>query len=225
MFKRIINLGVTVLLMVSLFVSNAYASEAETTISIRNGIEFGMTKQEVAALETATRDYSLTDTNCYRYVNVTIAGVKDCQLRYYFDDNGKLYRIKMDFYPDEDKYTRLSAVQPNYTKVGNALASKYGFPLGNKDGYTHGVQTSTLEFHLQMSDLSKLLIAIQGKGQLSEQYDEWDVNCGDGHVKIDHVFSHLVGIYGTTTCSHEVEYRYYTETEWREAIDARSEGV
>lgn len=216
--RRILALFTAVLMFVGVLMDNSCAVAEMGLFSIRNGISFGMSKEEVKRTDSAllSQDYAKE----LVYDGVTIAGIKGCRINYLFNDSGALHRIVINLYPESDKYVRLAAAEPDYVATNNALISKYGEPLGNSDGYTHSVQTHTLEFHQQMVDLQKLLIAIQGAGKLSEQYDEWVRVCADGYVKIDHVFQHLVGIYGTTTCTHKIEYCFYSESEWNEAMQS-----
>lgn len=224
MMKRIMALFVVSFLVMSVLLGCSCALAEGETFTIRNEITFGMTKNEVIERETALRNNANNISTECEYVDVSIAGINGCKLYYLFDDANKLYRVHIYFYPDNDKYIRDVTAKANYTAVNNVLVSKYGNSLGNKDGYTHSVQTKALEFHLKTVDLTKLLMAIRGAGKLAEQYDEWVIRVDGGYIKMDHMFSHLSGIDGTA-CTHELDYTFYTEAEWNQIVQNFSDGL
>lgn len=135
-----------------------------------------------------------------------------------------LRSLSMVYFQADNQYIREVTAISDYTSINNMLMSKYGRPLENKDGYTHSVQTQALKSHLSLVDLTELLIAIRGSGKLIDHYDEWVVQGDGGYVKIDHVLTYLYGTDGNT-CTHQLDYTFYTNTEWSQIVQSFSNGL
>lgn len=116
--KRII----TILLLICLFCSIGCAKKPEE-FSIRNGIKFGMTPEEVIAIEgeeSKTGERIFSDGYAIIYYKDVMMGA-DTEITYSFDNGGLdfiLYDIDDKIHPDH--------CEANYNAINETLREKYG---------------------------------------------------------------------------------------------------
>lgn len=149
------------------------------TFSIRNGITFGMTKEQVKKIETMKVSSEWTDGTYLSYKNITISGIKNSILEYHFE-NKKLINFTMLFNDNATKATH----EKDYKTLNAALKDKYGKPLGYANGKTAELVSGYLDAQISIALLDKML---GGKLQYKVTYDEWLIPTDDGKVKIEHV--------------------------------------
>ena len=101
------------------FVSSANASETIPFI-FRDGIEFGMTMNEVINCEEGKP--AKNQNNTLIYTNQKSAG-KDSGSMYYFDDNGKLYSIYVIY---DEEHTNDNLYIADFESIDASLEKKYG---------------------------------------------------------------------------------------------------
>ena len=175
-------------------------SKAGMSFEIRNGIHFGMSREEVRETETMPLQKELK--NDLLFGKGKVAGIEDSSVQYVFSEDGKLisviYILKVA--PDTPFQQR-----EDYGKIQKALENKYGEPLGYTGGETYyyaGTQLSIWE----MPGI-RLLIEPD-----VDVYDEWILDNGDEHVKINHIgFGY--SMQGDTQRIHYVEYCYFNSNE------------
>lgn len=169
------------------------------TFSIRNGITFGMTKEEVKKAE--NMKVSIDGKNSYfmSYQKVEIAGIKNSTLEYLFEKN-KLIGINMLLNTDAAKLT----LEKEYRALSSSLKDKYGKPLGYKNGKTADLTSSYLSAQITTADLDKLL---GGKLGYKISYEEWLIPIQDGKVKIEHV---LFTAKSNKECAHSLYYTFFS---------------
>lgn len=116
--KRII----TILLLICLFCSTGCAKKPEE-FSIRNGIKFGMTPEEVIAIEgeeNKTDETIFSDGGAIIYYKDVMMGA-DTDITFMFDDDG----LNFILYDINDKYLQ-SSCESNYNAINETLREKYG---------------------------------------------------------------------------------------------------
>ena len=98
--------------------------------SVRGGIKFGMTKDEVIHLETdngTPRDKLKIDDeeNKISYGNIEVANIPGSFGYYYFEDD-KLFRITYTLRGHGDYISTLDTVSEDYENIDSYLTSTYG---------------------------------------------------------------------------------------------------
>lgn len=201
--KRLVSVLVSLVLMVSCF-SSALAAEDFT---LRSGIKFGDTLEDILAKEkTLTRDSDDDDyegKKSYRFEG-KIAGYSDADCKFSFDDDGKL--IDMEYLFDSDTRDEMSDV---YKKLYDSLKRQYGTPLGNTGGSLYSFTGSTFD------SLFAALVVGQYSGWKVDyvDYDEWVVDCDGYHVKIDMVSYYTIAEY-LKSYKVVLSYHYFTNEEF-----------
>lgn len=213
------------LFLVMLFCGSAMAEG----FSLRNGISFGDTIEEVLSKETAEIDdiddgsdeeestsdadenekededsaaeypYSITTKS------TTLAGISDSKITYRFDANKTLREVVYDFRSSSYK----DSVDSDYDTVNDGLIRKYGNPLGFSGGSCYIFTGSALESAVFITYLYDYL---DGYGDIRD-YDEWDVALDDYHVKIEQVEYYYGTSYSELKYAHEMSYTYFTDAD------------
>lgn len=160
------------LLVFSLTTTIAGAEE----FTLRNGIIFGDTMEDILTKETTLVRYSETS-NSFRG---RIAGIDDAECTFGFDDDGKLE--SMNYYFGTEINTSRSDVDSNYKTLYESLVRKYGKPIGNTGGDCELITGPAIS---AMSLYVYLLGSFDGVKSEYIDYDEWIVEVDDYNVKID----------------------------------------
>ena len=177
--------------LILLFMLSVVAySFADTIFQLRNNIEFGMTLSEVEKLETLPRDKnSLVPYFGYgKIANIDYSGVQ-----YHFE-NKKLKEVEFNF--DELHKRGIFYAIQDYGDISTLLNSKYGTPLGNKDGKTSVLRGSEFDSFITIMFIFD-----------SMDYEEWLIKVDGGYVKIDHFLAQ-----GKET-SHMLSYTFFSDKE------------
>ena len=122
MMKKMLSIIMAMLLLWSFTV----AAHAENEFVLRNGIQFGDTKEEVRAKETIEINEEEGNENQIWTKEGNVAGFEGVNLLYVFDDEDKLIEVKWQL--PESSYSDTS--DSIYSKMKKALSEKYGTPLG-----------------------------------------------------------------------------------------------
>ena len=202
--KRIISFVCILLLILT---SKCYAE----TFSIRNGIVYGDTINNVESKETlgiAKRTSSTLTTK-----TGTIASIGNSFITYSFNSEGKLYDIYMDFGVHIGKTEQAISA---YNTVYEALTNKYGNPSSIINDSWYVIYGSAVEEYTSNSAFLKelgLTPSLQNKAQWILRYD--DIN-----VKIDLIRYAPNGV-STKSISSDVivSYRFFTDIEEQAAIN------
>lgn len=210
MWKKLVS-GFLAMMFLTAMVLTA---SAEDTFTLRNGVQFGDTMEQVKAKETLTLK-SDTD-GCLVMEKGTVAGISDVQIEYYFDENGKLEEVMWGL--PERSYADSS--DSDYSKLYKALAQKYGFPLGYTGGSCYIITGRALEGITLLCYLSEWTDMY---GDLRD-YDEWVWDFGQGeHVKIEIA----QGCWGSSVLDADyhifVGYKYFTDADLQEAQDEKQQ--
>lgn len=212
MGKRLVSGFLAVMLLAML----ALPAMAEEGFTLRNGVQFGDTMEQVKAKETLEWNLASCDDNSLQTEEGTVAGISGVTITYQFDEDGKLEEV----YWELPYRTSANSSDSDYSKIYKALAEKYGSPLG----YTNDACYIITGWALTFTPL--LCYAYEGLEMYADMrdYDEWDHTFGkDDHVKIEiaqyacgsSILEADYGIY--------VSYKYFTDADLQDALDAKRE--
>ena len=218
-----------VLVLISCLLTSSYittpvfaetASDEESSFSLRNGIMFGDTLEDIKSKETFVINekksfYGEDDDKSAMVVTeeVTISGY-DGYITFLFDKEGKLNEMGYTFskISNQDNTNR-------YDVLKSSLSRKYGDPLDINDGFYFPINTVLFYLHGVISQE-------YNSGEIQD-YDEWvvDINKKE-HVKIDlFSVSDKGGYNSKTTYETNIAYKYYTDEELAEAVQSQKEAL
>lgn len=210
--------ALVMVLIVSLSVTSAWAEG----FSLRNGISFGDTMEEVRSKEELNikeTDNELKADEEYPYSlttqNGTVAGVANSYIVYNFDKNKQLREV-IYWLKESSSSANIDA---EYSSVNAGLVRKYGEPLENKDGRTHVVVGSAID----LANYSvRLLNAFGGYAGIRD-YDEWVVFENGYNVKIEQVEYYGGQSRSNVYYQQVLSYTYFTESDVENIIDEYTE--
>ena len=209
MKKNIIRL--VSMLLVLCCVTSAFAEEEFT---LRSGIKFGDTIEDILEKETTlTREGD--DSNRFKG---TIAGFKDSQALFSFNDDGKLEDMCYIFDQFGNDYKSSSDVSDVYATLYKSVVRKYGSPLGNTGGSVELITGCAVD---RMALVVYLFGGFDGSDSDYLDYDEWIVDCTGGHVKIDLISFYYRDSNYKYLFEVDLSYHFYTDAEYEKAVDAK----
>lgn len=210
MWKKLVSGFLAMMLLATMVLT----ASAEDTYTLRNGVQFGDTVEQVRAKETlAWHEDDCSDT-MLRTERGTVAGISDVIICYDFDEDGKLVEVVWRL-PNR---TYADSSDSDYSTLYKAFVQKYGSPLGYTDGDCYIITGNALNFIAMMYmlyDMSDMY------GKLRD-YDEWVWDFGQGeHVKIEIA----QGSWGESILEADyhiyVGYKYFTDADLQEAMDEK----
>ena len=189
--KKLCSLILAAILLMSTAVAPALADD----FTLRNGIHFGWTLEQIEAVETLTKNDDLitTDDGSHIEYKGKIAGYDDSVCMFFFDVDGKLTDMRYDF----DATSRDDA-SSMYSTLSKSLTRQYGKPLGNTGGTLNIITGEAFDHFGLMVYLYTYLL--NGGGDYYD-YDEWIIDVNDYQVKID-----LISYY-VRNSSYEYTYK------------------
>lgn len=197
---------ISILLILSIITVGIVGNALADDFSVRNGIHFGMTVDEVKALEknngVAEEDIYLDKFNGDYYcvgLNTSIAGIDDSRLLYQFDPETNLL-VEFRYMLGPYKISKDLAWE-YFQTVLQSLMDKYGEPLHSSttDGAIFPIVSETM----------------QGAAlDFNVTYYEWLVDFGDYYILID-AYNGDSG-YGST--GSYVGYKYVSKEDAEKAI-------
>lgn len=209
------------LVLVGMMILPAISLAEEFTL--RNGIVFGDTMEDVLAKETFTISEVVDEKDDkdreYPYSistgKTTLADISNSYIWYRFDENKQLREVVYEFRSSTNRDT----ADNDYGTVNSGLIRKYGNSLGYSNGACYIFAGTALIGAAKMVGLYK---AIGGYGDL-RNYDEWDVKSGNYHVKIEQVEYY----YGSSSVErkycHRVSYTYFTDDDLNELLQQKKD--
>lgn len=207
--KKIITCVLSMLLVLCC-VTPAFAEEEFT---LRNGIKFGDTIEDIVEKET-TLTQNEENSNWF---TGTIAGYKDSDAGFIFDDDGKLTDMVYVFDQFDKDYKSREDVSSVYATLYRSIANKYGSAIGNTGGTLELITGIAITKSVFMVALAKRL---EGDGDFLD-YDEWTVECSGGHVKIDLMSFYYRNKDYEYTFEVDLSYHFYTDAEYEEALNEK----
>ena len=212
MMKKMLSIIMAMLLLWSFTV----AAHAENEFVLRNGIQFGDTKEEVRAKETIEINEEEGNENQIWTKEGNVAGFEGVNLLYVFDDEDKLIEVKWQL--PESSYSDTS--DSIYSKMKKALSEKYGTPLGYTNGDFYIITTTAVTGAAVLAGTYKLI----GKYGDLRDYDEWDYEYQNGqHVKIDLIQFYTGATYNSLQYRVWIGYKHFTDEELNAAKQEKEE--
>ncbi len=210
MSKRLFCLLLTVMLIVL-----SLPSLAED-FTLRNGIQFGETMEQVKAKETLGVNANNADETHFETQKGTVAGFDDVSIIYTFDEDNQLNEVIWCLSITTSKDT----TDIEYEKLENALKNKYGTPLGYSGGDCYIITGKALTGAISFIGLYKLL---DGVGDYCK-YAEWDYEYTEGnHVKIEIIQYYFGENYSKRNYQVRVGYKYFSDEDLAEAMQEKQE--
>ncbi len=209
MKKNIIRL--ISMLLILCCVTSAFAEEEFT---LRSGIKFGDTLEEIVKKETSLKQKE-KDRNWFKG---TIAGNKDSEAGFFFDDSGKLTDMVYVFDQFGKDYKSSEDVSNVYATLYRSIENKYGSPIGNTGGSLELITGKAISRSAFYIALSKSFDGCDGD---YIDYDEWTVDCSGGHVKIDLMSFYYRNQKYEYTFEVDLSYHFYTDAEYEEALNEK----
>lgn len=229
--KKIISL-----ILVGILMMLAISANAES-FSLRNGICFGDTMDEVLEKETfaideiddGTSDEEADvsdgdededeDEGKYPYyietAKGTVAGISSSYVKYKFDQDKTLREVIYYFSNNSSK----DSSDSDYESVYEGLVRKYGSPLGYSNGSCYIVTGAAIEGAVLSAYLFEM---IGGYGDIRD-YDEWDIDTGEHHVKIELAQYYYGSSYSSLTYANQMSYTYFTDDDLTAAMAEKQE--
>ena len=212
MMKKMLSIIMAMLLLWSFTV----AAHAENEFVLRNGIQFGDTKEEVRAKETIEINEEEGNENQIWTKEGNVAGFEGVNLLYVFDDEDKLIEVKWQL--PESSYSDTS--DSIYSKMKKALSEKYGTTLGYTNGDFYIITTTAVTGAAVFAGTYKLV----GKYGDLRDYDEWDYEYQNGqHVKIDLIQFYTGATYNSLQYRVWIGYKHFTDEELNAAKQEKEE--
>jgi len=190
------------------------AAFAEEEFTLRNGIRFGDTIEDIVEKETTLTRESETS----NWFKGTIAGYKNSQAGFSFDDDGKLVDMCYSFDQFGNDYKSSSDVSDVYATLYKSVVRKYGSPLGNTGGK---VELITGIAMTRMGMTVYIIGGMDGYDGDYLDYDEWIVDCTGGHVKIDLISYYYRDSSYDYHFQVDLSYHFYTDAEYEEALNEK----
>ena len=207
--KRIIGVCIT-LIMVLIMVNSSIAED----FTLHSGVKFGMTLDEITALESAKgfnledidADYGFSRIAYIKKIRGKIAGIEKSFIDYLFDENNKMFAATYSLGTLPEEW------EPDYSNIENALIKKYGdpdnvvLPLVNRIGF------APLGFP------NSLGLEMEKEGTFPP-YSSWLVHEDNGnYVAIVH-YKIGITLYGIDLKCNVVGYQEYSAEEITAEID------
>ena len=172
--KKFISILLAMIIAMASVSVFAEATVMEGEFSIRNGIKFGMSIEEVCAIETTTlcdvktkNSVTMGKTTMYGYQASSIAGIpcsgKSPTLRYYFNSEGKLEAIHYWY-----GYYSHNSAWSYYHEMYDLMCEKYGEPLHHSDGEFFDILTPAFDTYFASNGYMK----ISGYAEWLVEYDD-----------------------------------------------------
>ena len=217
--KKLLSLILCVGLLLSVISASA------ETFTLRNGIAFGDSMEDVMSKETIPIDSiddefgEFDEEEDYPYYikteEDTVAGISGSAIIYQFDKDKKLRDIKYAFPFSSSK----DVIESHYESVNSGLVRKYGAPLGYSDGTRYIISGSAIDGAVEAYRLNQLF---GGIGDLLD-YDEWVVNSDEYNIKIEQVCYYYAAPNSNIEYGHGLSYTYFTDEMLQKEQDAKQE--
>jgi len=194
-----------------LCLSTVSAGFAEVAFSLRNGIKFGDSIDDIVLKETTlTRDSETSNSFTGK-----IAGYEDATCTFAFDEDGKLKSMKYGF--SDSCYSR-DSTNDIYKKLYQSLVRQYGKAEGNTGGSCELITGPAID---SMALWVYLIGELDGCNADYYDYDEWIIDTDSYHVKIDLVSYYYRNSDYEYTYFVDLSYYMYTDEEYNKKIDEK----
>lgn len=199
--KRSIASALFLILLFSC-ITCAYAYSNDNGFTLRSGIVFGDTLEDIVEKEKTLTQSDEYDSSFYG----KIAGYDKAKCSFSFDDDGKLESMTYTF--DDDICITRDFTDNVYDKLNESLIRKYGKALGYSNGSCYLITGPAIA---NMVLMTAIMDSLDGYRADYINYDEWVVDTDDYHVKID-----LTSFY---VRDNDYNYKYTVELSYLKFTD------
>ena len=201
MYKKLSALLVCLLVLCQFAYAEEIISGLVEDFTLRNGVKFLMTKEEVQGKEELTAEfqkYCVYENNLQ--IKGDLAGIDDAVGYYVFDNNSLLQSFEYSFGGGLNNIKTRKQVKVEYDSIEYALNEKYGSELSHN---------SPIRSNYLINNISNL----DGFG------DDFDIinyserlikNNSGGYVKIEHWSTYQTINSELELVNHHVQYTYFT---------------
>ncbi len=204
--KKLNIILVSVSILILCIVQSSFADD----FSVRNGIRFGMTIDEVKQIETRN---GITDSDIYLDkvngdyycfgLTTSIAGIDGSRLLYQFDPDTKLL---IDFrYMLGPSGTSIDLVDEYFKTVSQSLINKYGEPLHSST--TDGIIFPLLSNSMKSASNDRIIT-----------YYQWLVDFNDYYILIDAIRSDNLFLPKYPQYDNAIGYKYVLKEDAEKAL-------
>lgn len=215
--KKMVSL---ILAVIFLCITSGFAETYMESFTVRNGISFGLTLDEVKKIEKNTGPLT-KDGDYWKIENITISGISNSTVYYGFDSNQRLYEFHYNYNTPRTSY---AFCEREYLRITQSLINKYGEPLGYSGGKTHVIRTATLDSLIESLRTIELFFPIAVPSTYYLPYNEWVIDTNDGHIKIEHVMIYIGNSSGEST-PHILKYQFYSNEEWDKLLNNYADDI
>ena len=181
----------------------AYADNYPETFSLRDGLKFGSTKEEIRAAMTGSTE--LSEGKLLSWATMGFdgdVGGKPATISFRLDSNEKL--VEMGYKFDCNSASETVSLYDSYREL---LTKKYGEELSIPDGKTHILTGSVLS--------NVLASGIKAKS-------EWLIQDDDNYVKID-LIAFYANVFGSTVAHTDISYTCFTKEELDQVVEEKND--
>ena len=197
------TLAVIMSLFCLLYLCNAYAEQYPATFSLRDGLKFGSTEEEIRAAMAGSTE--LTEGKLLGWASMGYdgdVGGKKATICFRLDSDKKLVEMGYQF-----ECNSASETLSLYDYYRELLTKKYGEELSIPEGKSHILTGSAL------SGIASA--GIKGKS-------EWLIQDGDNYIKID-LFAFSVNVYCVSVAHTDIAYTCFTQEDLNQAVDQKND--
>lgn len=211
-----------IFLVCTVFLIGVSAIAEENTFTLRDGIQFGDTMEEVKTKESLGVAENSTGAPYLTSNSGTVAGIPHVRIQYSFDKATGLLNDVLWYLPlyDVDEISNAVEISNNeYNTLHDAFVKKYGQPLGYSNGSCYIISGQAISYAFDTIDQFSSFLGWTGD---ICNYAEWDVNLGNGH----HVKIELVQFcYGPSSMGYmnSVSYTPFTDEDLENALKEKQE--
>ena len=180
--------------------------------TLRSGIKFGDTMEDIVAKETTLTRESDTSNS----FTGKVAGYSDVECTFAFDDDGKMK--SMSYWFSGSVCTSKSTANDIYDTIRKSMVRQYGSGLGNTGGSCHLITGPAID---SMALWVYLFGSLDGYDGNYIDYDEWIVDVEDYHVKIDLISYYYRDSKYNYTYMVSASYLKYTDEDYDAAVKAK----
>ncbi|MBQ8653524.1 MAG: hypothetical protein IJ507_01195 [Clostridia bacterium] len=210
----------TALLLACILLLGCVSALADDTFTLRNGVHFGETMDQVKLKETLPLSTQYGDEHNLYTDRGSVATFPKVEVWYRFkEDTGKLYEMRWSM---NQGVTDKSTNEADFEKLHKALTSKYGDELGYDDGSCYIITGGALNGAVTITNLYSTMFE-SGVGKVID-YAEWDVPFGNGeHVKIELVRHYYGSKPSEAKYYINVGYTYFTDADLDAAVNEKND--
>lgn len=202
----------TICIIIALLMIFASCPALADSFSLRGGIEFGDTVEEVKEKETAA--FAEEGSDYLKTGSITLATIEDANIKYYFSDEGLLTDILYDFRSTKSKDT----ASDNFSTLYDGLTRKYGKPINTDSDSMYIIIGKAFE---TAAESVAVRLWLDGSADILS-HSEWVKDYKKFNVKIDLVEYYIETQNALSYC-YKISYKYFTDADLKAAKEEQAQ--